>query len=657
MKINKILALGVLALLGFTSCDDPKEPEYTPADKLSGDQVYFPNTEASSIALVSEQASFDFSLCRVVDTNAATVALTSSATSSDGKPTDGIFTVPASVNFAAGQKEIKVPVAVDYNRVLVGVSYTLTVNVDNGGVDDPYANTSKTFTIEYSPWTPWELYSDSYLATYNLACAYSGAQSCPLYYRESLDDANVYQFLIPALNWFIGDWEGDEMPTYDQLAAETSDFLIFTIDEGNPVTVNGVQYPSVKFPLQVYNIDDEDGPIYIADIVTYIVDGIGGSQELAENYAKNNGYGDPAYFDPTQGRIMVPCGAGTEAMMAEGRLWSGINFLQLPGNFKSYVVTLSYNGNYVDAQGGESAVITIEKSDDVQSVRYKLYEGSLEGDALDAAYAEVKADRELPDVSEQASYVAFPGLEAGPYTLVAVGMDEGEFVYDTSMTFTFESVKKADTYKTLGWVEYTDAFITGFGMPPYTWEVEIQEDSANPGIYRLVNPYTNENSPYVDYAVSNGYMLINAQDPEGVYLELAPMGILINKSYGEMYTWSMAANYLEGGNSLEDIKAAGWCGTLEDGMITFPMQSLLLVMGATGDAYYANVWENEEDGQEYPTFCVDFNTLHKTPAKKAHKAKASIVPNFSAKPAFVTTLLTGKKLTKDQVRQVTHKVR
>jgi hypothetical protein len=49
----------------------------------------------------------------------------------------------------------------------------------------------------------------------------------------------------------------------------------------------------------------------------------------------------------------------------------------------------------------------------------------------------------------------------------------------------------------------------------------------------------------------------------------------------------MAAYYLDKGYTLESIKGEGYCGTLVNGVITFPVEALLCMFGTDGP-YYAN---------------------------------------------------------------------
>ena len=82
----------------------------------------------------------------------------------------------------------------------------------------------------------------------------------------------------------------------------------------------------------------------------------------------------------------------------------------------------------------------------------------------------------------------------------------------------------------------------------------------------------------------NYYMEIDAQNPEAVTLKLTYTGM--DQGYGEFILWSMADYYLTNGKTAEEV--AEYFGKLEDGVITFPANSLLVAMAGYKDgALYA----------------------------------------------------------------------
>lgn len=179
-------------------------------------------------------------------------------------------------------------------------------------------------------------------------------------------------------------------------------------------------------------------------------------------------------------------------------------------------------------------------------------------------------------------------LDLVDYTIQIAIPEAQAYMYGTpQLNFTLGIVDDLRWVTLDGKAQYTDDYIaTLFGVSMETWELEIQKKVGSDGLYRLVNPYGS--GPWYelgDYDSSRTYYLeVNANDPEGVYIPLCEIGL--DLGYGPMALWSAAGRYLDNGNSLAAIKNAGYCGTLKDGVITFPVKALLTSMD--GGLYYGN---------------------------------------------------------------------
>lgn len=240
---------------------------------------------------------------------------------------------------------------------------------------------------------------------------------------------------------------------------------------------------------------------------------------------------------------------------------------------------------------------TIYGGTELTDVKMNIFKtADVEKAGVDAVVASVRSvdsvtEDVLADINTTAGYTTLAtGLSDGTsYTVVVWGTNGYQTV---TATAEFATEKNPEVFKSLGMGTYTEDYLFGLfeGLENVTYEVEIEESVDNPGKYRLVNPYGaaypfNQPGDYDD--TQDYYMVINAQDPEGVYIPL--QGVGCDWGYGEWTIYSMAANYLDGGYPLEEVKAAGFCGTLKDGVITFPVKSLLITAdGLGGKLYYAN---------------------------------------------------------------------
>lgn len=230
---------------------------------------------------------------------------------------------------------------------------------------------------------------------------------------------------------------------------------------------------------------------------------------------------------------------------------------------------------------------------DVTDVHVGVYEvATIEKYGIDVVVADVRDESYALDAEGVAAVNTVNGYsdivsglsDDTEYALVVWAANALQTKY-TVVTYTTEA--NPEVFKSLGNAVYTDDYIAGlFGVEPVTYEVEVEESVDNPGKYRLVNPY-GECFPYNEPGdwddSKNYYLVINAQDPECVYIELSPMGL----EWGyDMSAYSYAAYMLDNGISVEEVKAAGHFGTLADGVITFPTKALLCILD--GSIYYAN---------------------------------------------------------------------
>lgn len=130
---------------------------------------------------------------------------------------------------------------------------------------------------------------------------------------------------------------------------------------------------------------------------------------------------------------------------------------------------------------------------------------------------------------------------------------------------------------------FDDVICPLYGGYPSAAEVTVEESASRPGFFRLVNPYSAENTvnfiggipSEITFLNIDHYIQIDARNPEAVYIPLSSLGMLFLESEAYLATIN------PGDESL--------LGKMEDGIITFPTQSLIFVTDlAAGSGYYAN---------------------------------------------------------------------
>lgn len=197
--------------------------------------------------------------------------------------------------------------------------------------------------------------------------------------------------------------------------------------------------------------------------------------------------------------------------------------------------------------------------------------------AVESALGEALED--LP--AKEGTFDAQTGTNDGPCTLFILGYDaDGTRVAGKAVKL-MNSYDGAEYWTSLGTVDYTDDLvgpfwrfkINGETVPgtAETYKVEIQEAKSAPGLYRLVNPYVSADWKFAAYNLhgcdSKHFLYINATNPDQVTVVPSYPGY--ENSYGHVMVGSF--NYF-----VEEGKEdPATYGSLKDGVITFPAQSIL----------------------------------------------------------------------------------
>lgn len=148
--------------------------------------------------------------------------------------------------------------------------------------------------------------------------------------------------------------------------------------------------------------------------------------------------------------------------------------------------------------------------------------------------------------------------------------------------------EESETWKSLGKALFRDdCFTTPYIVKNHEYEVEVEECQEKPGLYRLVSPYRNYPLNSAKEPAYATYMLVDAQNPEKVYIpEMYDTEFLM---YGEEVSYVI---FSKSGYALKrgDITEANAnYGKVVDGVITFPAGALL-ISNMTPDAG-ASSWD------------------------------------------------------------------
>lgn len=589
MKIKNILTgFGVIAMAMLTACGDDDVAESgifgTPTDG-----AYFGTDLPSKINIDKNSSSFNVTVSRTSTQGTFTADIAST------NP-DGLFTIPSSVTFADGSATADLPVSYVADNLVGDVAYTISFEITQGLSD--YGNGTYSVTVtKPGDWTPWQLLPDAGVYTYTQY--WSGEDGpCPVYTRTSLADPNIMQYCLGSIG--MNDRNGNPIPASSQFGLMYGVNMYVTRD----LTTNYLTVPEMW--TGVFNTNYNEN-VMCSD--TYI-------------YTGNPGYQPMSYFNPETGLMTL----NMVYYISQGVFGNGNEYFQL-GGYSDYSMQIDRRGNYVEGEQ-ESALFFIYKGADIENYRFTAVQGKLTEEQVNTEVANLTADEEAIDYT-QSGMVAFNFTETGTYTVIVVGYDGGEAKTVLAEEFNIETVQAASSWESMGYVAYTDGYICSLypTLVPEPYYVEIQQHKDIEGYYRLVNPYGASfpyNEPGDFDPNTNSYLVVNACDPEYVYIEESPS--TTNWGDGAMTFSSQVQNYL-GKYDIETIKANNIpAGKLADGAITFELKSLLLFLGDNG--YYANNWcsnyadaASADDRVYVATEKIDFKDLVSSVASRSMISK------------------------------------
>ena len=246
------------------------------------------------------------------------------------------------------------------------------------------------------------------------------------------------------------------------------------------------------------------------------------------------------------------------------------------------------------SKSNSSFVITLHrvKTEGEQTVllKYTADEGSIFSVPNHVTFADGKAEAPITITYNPEN------LQYGTYNggTISVASEDCDTTYGIgSFTFKAGATEWMDitSNKSMGALR-DDAISSLLGIDPPTFDVKIQKSVVEEGKYRILNPYKAWADEYAEkneatYDGADHYWIINATDPDYVYVEPCETGV--DLGIGAVTATSFVANYLSQGVTLDKIKAAKpeLFGKLEKGVITMPAKSLLLIMG--DKMYYGGI--------------------------------------------------------------------
>jgi hypothetical protein len=546
-------------VLGFASCDSEKDANYEPA-AASGSQVYFSNETPATVNITKDATSFSIPVLRVNTAGDLSVAITATDES-------GLFTIPSSVSFKDGESEAALTIGYDPTKLEYDDYKTIAISINDEQLKTLYGMSAITFNVGIkSPWVSLG----------------KGAIT---------DDIVASIFSVPNYTWAVEIEENAIQPGfYRVLNPYTADYPLLAEDEDGEFTVS-------KDPHYLYIHAEDPEAVYIELFATGL--------SLNADYGEISFQSLGNYFLTQQGKTLEEIKAagyvgtlkeGVITFPVEGLLWgmalyktgeavnfansSGLFSIVLPGySMKDYSVGVEFNGIYTNLAGEAYAVANVELGADVTNAKAVV----MTADVDESAVADALASGELEGVSVNAgaNNIRIAEDMIGSLKIIVAVIDEGEVKDYASTKFEYYG-GASNPWKSVGTGYYTEDYIISYygqkdddgnfiPYDPETYEVEIEENSDTPGLYRMKNAYAKLAAMFNETGGDKD-IVVHAEIPTGVYILMQGTGVDFGK--GEFGIESYGG-YLISQNSDAPVADVvnyftGKFGTLENGTITFP---------------------------------------------------------------------------------------
>ena len=571
MIMNKIIRntfVAFAAILGLTlaSCTDKYEYQ---AATASGQQVYFDQV-ANKISLSKDANTFNVQVRRIAADEAATIALTSTDES-------GLFTIPSSVAFAAGEDVANVTIGYNPDVLEYDDFKDITLSLADADNTTPYGNSQVSFAAGIpSPFVTIGVakFMDSWM--------FDDQTYFDVELQQNEINPDIFRLVNPYDEILV---EGGYTAGY--VNKGPSEYLTFQLRHageevgGATLTRNNlVTFEPFRTGYYISNYDDgttSDGEVWGFHV---------SDEQFHESWHVEGAYLKSyvvAYQEDgeTPGEIAlapwyyIP-GLGGWNKSQEDRQIDII----FPGYTPAdYSAEITYSGIFTDATNNIFAVANLTLGADAETVKAVVVDGS--ADAAAVADAIAAGDLEAIDVNAGRIEVPIAEDQTGVLQIVAVVLDGENVKTVVAAKFEYYGGGKSP-WQSLGIGFYTDDYIVSYygendadgNFVPYdpeTYKVEIEESTETPGVYRIKNAY----APLaVMFGETGGEkdIVVHAEDPAGVYIMNQETGVDFGSGEFsiESYGGYLIQNYSDYEPAVVIANFPTRFGTLESGTITFP---------------------------------------------------------------------------------------
>lgn len=506
MKNFKFIYLLLVAVgaLAFTACD---KHDWTPGEPDANQGVFFPSTVATSYEVAKTDSSVTLPVYRSNKGEASSVAIRYDDPSA-------LFTIPSSVDFAAGESESEFVISFDGDKLVPGTAYSIALQIssDNASV---YGYSELTIKIGVpEPWVDLGqgIYIDDFL--HNLLEDVPAGLGAYVPVQQHAENENRIRIVNPFSMDVVGYmWGG--VPGFFVWEEGVDTYFEFDVTDPNNVLLAGA--PAVPIGISV-NFDK----VGLLPMYLYVVEGA--PITFAEGiirFAQNGIY------------LAYPSGNDFEGWSANTE---GMTMYLMPGvELVDYALIPEYAGMIVSADNTQSAaILNFTVGADVESFKFVVLPGAVDAAAVAATIVDGTAENVVEGDAENTTFQV--ALTTGSYSVVAVAYAGGEVVGNVASIFFYYpgvgagEAPEADVDFVLGSVAELTENAEYEAQFPAEYKLGILLDFANPAEVTGLKFY----SGYVDE--------VEAAIADGTF---ASYDAIVDKYGQDVYAWVEA---IEEGN-------------------------------------------------------------------------------------------------------------
>lgn len=384
LKKYAYLLTVVAVAFGFAACSD--SDDYAPGEVAEGPQVYFAQNTQTEFILSSAAEKVQVRVLRADATEACSIPVVMTAAE---ESYGDLFSIPAYVDFAAGQKEATLNVDFDLATLTEGATYELALTLDDPTMTTPYGMSEVTLTVKVPE--PYVLLGTGLI-------------------RDDIF-ASLFTSVV-SVEWEVEIYENTNQPGYIFLKNAYTSLYPYNepgdyVEEDKYFVVKIADPDKVVIPVQGLGVDWYPG-VY-GDVIV----------------------GTAAYGTLKNGVITFPVEGLLIALeIYSGGEWmlygnaSGLFRIALPGAvLTDFSLEVAANGHVADKSGQAMPVVNVVGGADVAAVGVKFVAGDVTADYA-AVVEEIVAKPTLTNLVEGACTVTgTEPMEAGQVTAVVVPYD------------------------------------------------------------------------------------------------------------------------------------------------------------------------------------------------------------------------------------------